>query len=98
VHSLEQEILEYSKSGIAVTIHVAGKQPFATSIKKFYYQNDLKLVELNSETLYGQPITDTVLHIEEIIKIVPLFVRFSDPFYARLRALKRNVLRIKSES
>lgn len=77
---------------LAVTLRLKNGSTLTTGIARYINKGSLCLVELKSDTLYGVPIKETVLHISEIEKASLLSVLYDDPVYVRLRDLKKKTL------
>jgi hypothetical protein len=88
-----EEILEAScAKRMAVSVKVRAKEPVITVVDKIVDRGDLKLVQLNASTLYGEPISETVIHLDDIENVLPLYVSFNDQRYERMREIKQKFL------
>jgi hypothetical protein len=82
-------INESQRTGMAVSLKLFGRDPFATTVIRIVDKGDIKMAEISPVTLYGKPVNETIIHIHEIEKVAPLFVLFNDPVYVRLREVKK---------
>lgn len=94
--SIEDIVKQCHEEGLAVSIKVTGKEQFISGIQSLKFKEDLKLVQVTPYTLYGRPLEDTIILLAEIEKVTPLFLRFNDPFYARLRKMKSIIKSVSS--
>jgi hypothetical protein len=58
---------------------------------------DTKLV-IEQQSIYGEPITDRTISINEIENICNLRIHFNDPFYVYLRSLRNSIRSIRGEA
>jgi hypothetical protein len=68
-------------------------EPLITCITNFLEETNPAIVEIAPSTLYGEPIQNTRIPIDQIEKVTPLAVKFSDPMYTRLREAKQKFLK-----
>ena len=54
-----------------------------------------RIVVLNPISVYGMPIHESVLHLEDIESIRVYNARYTDPIYVRIRELKDNIDQIR---
>jgi hypothetical protein len=89
----ETIVLNALRHGNAVLIKLkSNDEALPCGIANFRDRGDLKLIELKAETLYGKPIRDTVILLDEIESIQRLTAIYEDPMYVKLRNIKKTLL------
>lgn len=90
-----EEVIQLSLTKeMAVLLKLKGCDPIVTAIESFINKEDLKLIQIKPETLYGQTINETVIHLQEVESIAPLFVSYNEPVYVKLRQIKKLIKQI----
>jgi hypothetical protein len=92
-HDIEAIVTHSLKHGNAVLLKLKGKpEAIPCGIANFRDRGDLKLIELNHETLYGKPLDETVILLTEIETLQLLVAIYDDPMYVKLRRIKKTIL------
>src|SRR3954469_23261083 len=55
------------------------------------------IVVLNPVSVYGSPISDAVLHVQDIESLKVYNALYADPVYVRIRELKNNIDQIRKK-
>ena len=69
--------------------------PIATAVTQLNTFNDRhNWIEIKSCTLYGYPIKQTWIPIEQIESVIQFSVYYDDPVYVKLRELRAKILEL----
>lgn len=78
--------------GTATGLRINGRSSLLiTSIEELVDIPESSYIVVNTISIYGEMIASTRILIADIEKVLCLRVRFNDPFYVRLRSLRKNV-------
>lgn len=93
----EHKLMSSLLNGTAVGIKLKGSNEFIVSaVTDFESGNDHeKWIEIKPHTLYGKPVSDRIIPLSLIEKVVSYSVHYDDPLYARLREIKTRILGIE---
>lgn len=94
--SYNQIIADLFKSksrGNIIALKVKGNErPLLTQVNEV---KGNRIVILNPVSIYGSPIDEAVLHLEDIESIKVYSALYTDPVYVRIRELKNNIDQIR---
>jgi hypothetical protein len=88
---LYDTILSCWKGNRVISIKTKNREPLITAIDRVVDKGDLVLIQTKPFTLYGKEINETVIHLEEVEEVVPLFAKYNDPSYVRVREMKMRI-------
>jgi hypothetical protein len=92
-----RELLFSKTKGNALGIRIKGNDKIVVTAVEDVISTDIgKQIVLKSECIYGADIPQKVVNLKDIEGVVRLRIMFEDPFYARLRQIKNNIKRIKT--
>jgi hypothetical protein len=85
--------------GTATGLRIQGRTSLLiTTIEELVDLPDISYIVVNSVSIYGESLPRTKLLMNEIEHIHCLRIHFDDPFYVRLRAVRRNVQNLRYNS
>ncbi|HYG04017.1 MAG TPA: hypothetical protein VD927_16340 [Chryseosolibacter sp.] len=88
-----KDLFRSKESGNVVAFKVKGNEKTVLTAVDDVRAN--RIIVLNPVSVYGVPIEESVLHLEDIENIRVYNARYTDPIYVRIRELKNNIDQIR---
>ena len=94
--SYEQILVDLFKSkstGNVICLKIKGtEKPVLTSVEDVKAN---RIIILNPVSVYGSPLEESVVHVEDVENCRVYSARYSDPIYVRIRELKNSIDQIR---
>ncbi len=87
------------EKGTATGLRIKGRKSLLiTTITEVSPMPHKVTVTVNTETIYGEFLSSPEISVDDIEEVVPLRIRYNDPFYEYLRELRRNIRSIRENA